>query len=194
MIIGLTGGIGSGKTAALFALKENGYKTVSCDDITRKLYRRRGILKKLKKEFPSAIKGKIFLIADKKEIARTVFSDKEKYEFLNDFLTEKTFQIAMNKAKKLSEKYGAAIVEVPLLFENDLQRAFDKVIVITREKAARIAAVKARSNLSEEEITARINAQFDYDTKDLSAFTVIKNDGNISDLAAAVLKAVKSFF
>ena len=190
MIIGLTGGIGSGKSAALAALKKNGYKTISCDDITRALYNRRSTLKKLRAEFPSAITGRLFLKADKKEISRIIFSDKEKYAFLTDYLTKETFKIAMARAKKIK---GTVIVEVPLLFENDLQNVFDKVIVITREKSARIAAVKSRSNLSEEEIAARINAQFDYDKKDLSVFTVIKNDGEVSDLAAAVLKAVKEF-
>ena len=188
MLIGLTGGIGSGKSAALAALKQHGYKTISCDDITARLYRRRGTLKKLRTEFPSAIKGRLFLKADKKEISRIVFSDKKKYAFLNEYLTQETFTVAMARAKKIK---GTVIVEVPLLFENNLQSLFDKVIVITREKSARIAAVKSRSNLSEEEITARINAQFDYDKKDLSAYTVIKNDGDISDLAAAVIKAVK---
>lgn len=193
MIIGLTGGIGSGKSAAIAALKENGYKTVSCDEITRELYKKRKTLKTLRGEFPSAIKGKIFLKADKKEIARVIFSDKEKYDFLNGFLTKKTFDIAYRRAEKLAKKGGKVIMEVPLLFENNFADKFDKVIVITRDKETRIAGVKARSNLSEEEIAARIAAQVDYDGIDLSPFTVIKNDGNVSDLAAAVVKAVKEF-
>lgn len=193
MIIGLTGGIGSGKSAAIAALKEHGYKTVSCDEITRELYKKRKTLKTLRGEFPSAIKGRIFLKADKKEIARVIFSDKKKYRFLNEFLTQKTFDVAYRRAEKLAKKGGKVIVEVPLLFENNFADKFDKVIVITRDKEKRIASVKARSNLSGKEITARISAQIDYDKFDLSPFTVIKNDGNISDLAAAVLKAVKSF-
>ena len=193
MIIGLTGGIGSGKSAALRALKKNGYKTVSCDDITRELYRRRSTLEYLQKVFPSAIKGDKVLTVDKKEISRIIFADKKKYAFLTEFLTKKTFDIAMRRAEKYAEKNGVAIVEVPLLFENNVQSAFDKVIVITRDKAERIAAVKKRSDLSEEEILSRINKQIDYDNVDLSAFAVIKNDGEVSDLAAAVLTAVKSF-
>ena len=193
MIIGLTGGIGSGKTEALRALKKNGYKTVSCDDITRELYRRQTTLKILQKVFPSAIKGDKVLTADKKEISRIIFSDQEKYAFLTEFLTKKTFDVATRRAKKYAEKNKVVIVEVPLLFENDAQGAFDKIIVITRGKAERIAAVKKRSDLSEEEILSRINEQTDYETKDLSAFTVIKNDGTKENLTAAVLSAVKSF-
>lgn len=188
MIIGLTGGIGSGKSTALCALNEHGYKTISCDDIVRELYRKRKVLKTLRTVFPTAIKGRIKLSADKKEIARIVFSDKDKYDFLNTYLTNEAFSIAMVRAKKSK---GTVIVEVPLLFENDFQKYFDKVIVITREKGARIDSVKERSTLSTDEITARISAQVDYDSLDLSPFTVIKNDGSKERLAAAVIKAVK---
>ena len=188
MLIALTGGIGSGKSTALATLKQNGYNTVSCDDITRELYGKRRVLKALREVFPSAISGKIRLKADKKEISRIVFSDEQKYEFLNDFLAQETFKVAMKRAKKLK---GTVVVEVPLLLENDLAGAFDKVIIIMRDKKARIESVKARSGLTDAETLARINAQVDYDKVDLTPFTVIKNDGSEIDLAAAVLKAVK---
>lgn len=188
MIIGLTGGIGSGKTTAISALQKNGYKTVSCDDITRELYTKRKVLKNLRKEFPSAITGRIKLKADKKEIARIVFSDKQKYEFLNKNLTKETFKLAMKRAKKLK---GTVIVEVPLLLENDLASEFDKVIVIVRDKNARIESVKARSDLTDEETLARINAQVDYEKIDLSKYIVIKNDGSEEDIAEKILSAVK---
>ena len=189
MLIGLTGGIGSGKSTALNALKQQGYKTVSCDEITRALYRRRKTLKRLRGVFPSAITGKFFLKADRKEISRIAFSDKEKFAFLTDFLTKETYRNAMNRAKKLK---GTVIVEVPLLLENDLCADFDKVIVLTREKSARIESVKARSSLTEKEIEKRMNAQVDYDKFDLTPYTVIKNDGSEKDLAAAILNAVKN--
>ena len=188
MIIGLTGGIGCGKSTALEVLKKHGYPVISCDDITRGLYKKRKILKKLRIEFPSAIAGRVFYKADKKEISRIIFSDEKKYTFLTDFLTKETFKVAISRAKKIK---GTAIVEVPLLFENNLAANFDKIIVITRDKTARIDAVKNRSQLSAEEINARINRQIDYDNFDFTPYTVIKNDGSEEDLAAAVLKAVK---
>ena len=188
MIIGLTGGMGSGKSTALDALKKQGYKVISCDEITRELYKKRKVLKALRGEFPTAIRGKLFYKADKKEISRIVFSDKEKYAFLNDFLTKETFSSAISRAKKLK---GTVIVEVPLLFENNLAKHFDKIIVITRDKKERIESIKARSNLTEKEIISRINKQIDYDSFDFTPYVVIKNDGNKEALAAAVIKAVK---
>lgn len=188
MIIGLTGGMGSGKSTALKALKNNGYFTVSCDDIVKELYSKRAVLKKLKKVFPSAISGRFKLKADKKEISRIVFSDKEKYRFLTDFLSVTAFNEALNRAKKAK---NTAIVEVPLLLENDLTEYFDKVIVITRAINDRIKSVKVRSGLSEEEIKDRLKNQIDYETFDFSPYIVINNDGDEQSLAAAVLKAVK---
>lgn len=188
MIIGLTGGIGSGKSTALNALKEKGYSVISCDEITKELYKKRKILKVLRKEFPTAIKGKIFYKADKKEISRIVFSDEKKYVFLNDFLTEETFKIALKKTEKVK---GTVIVEVPLLFERGFAQNFDKIIVITRAKEERINSVKERSHLSEEEILSRIDKQIDYDNFDFTPYIVIKNDGTKEDLAAAVIKAIE---
>ena len=190
MLIGLTGGIGSGKSTALKALKEKGYNTVSCDEVNRELYKKRKTLKRLRAEFPTAITGFFKLSADKKEIARLAFSDEKKYRFLTEYLTRETFKIAMKRAKKLK---GKVVVEVPLLFENSLAGTFDKVIVITRDKAARIESVKARSRLTDSEIADRFSRQIDYDSFDLSAFAVIKNDGSEKDLAAAVIKTVEEF-
>ena len=190
MLIGLTGGIGSGKSTALNALKKVGYSAISCDEITRELYRRRKILKTLKKEFPSAITGRFKLAADKKEISRIVFSDEKKYAFLTDFLAKEAFRIALKRAKKLT---GKVIIEVPLLFESGVEKSFDKIIVITRGRGARIESVKSRSGLTEKEVLERINKQTDYDKKDLSAYAVIKNDGSDKDLAAAAIRTVDSF-
>ena len=77
---------------------------------------------------------------------------------------------------------GVVFAEVPLLFECKFENAFDKVIVITREKEQRIASVITRSALSREDVEARMRAQFDYDSADLSKYVVIENNGNVDEL------------
>lgn len=183
-MIALTGGIGSGKSQALNFLQDAGYKTLSCDNVTSELYEQDKIKRKLKKLFPSAISGKKHLVIDRKAISQVVFSDKIKLEKLTALITPLVLKEVKRRAKKLG---GVVFVEVPLLFERGYQKHFDAVIVITRELKSRIESVKTRSNLSEEEIIARINNQFDYEKGDLSDYIVIKNDGNLISLKETVL-------
>ena len=83
-------------------------------------------------------------------------------------------------------------MEVPLLFECGYQDKFDGVIVISRKLDDRINSVKKRSNLTKEQILARINAQVDYSKMDLSNYKVILNDGDKLALENAILDYVKT--
>ena len=174
-IIALTGGIGSGKSTVLNYIKELGYPVLSSDAIVSDLYKTAKVKRMLKKAFPTAVKGVIFLKIDRKELSRIVFNDGEKHALLTSMITPLVHSEIFSRAKKLN---GLVFVEVPLLFECDYQNDFDQVIVVVREKSARIESVKQRSNLSEQEIIERMNKQVDYDKKDLSHFFVIANDGD----------------
>ena len=83
-------------------------------------------------------------------------------------------------------------MEVPLLFECGYQDKFDGVIVIQREINARIESVKKRSNLTKEQILARITAQVDYSKIDLSNYKIIINDGDKIELEKSILDYAKS--
>ena len=189
MIIGLTGGIGSGKSTALEVFKTLGFATFSCDDEVSAAYKKRRVLKKLKKVFPQAITGRLRLKADKKLIAKEIFSDKEKYRFLTDLLATAAFTKTYKKAKRCGRD---GVIEVPLLLEKDLADKFDAVFIVVRDKKARIKSVIARSNLSEEEVLSRINAQVDYDTFDLSPYIVINNDGTTDELGKQITESIKA--
>ena len=183
-MIALTGGIGSGKSCALNILQEAGYKTLSCDKITAELYEQDKVKKKIKKLFPSAVTGKKNLVLDRKAISEIVFNDKVMLEKLTALVTPMVLKEVKRQAKVLG---GVVFVEVPLLFERSYQKKFDAVMVITRSLKSRIESVKVRSNLTEEEVIARINNQFDYENADLSDYIVIPNDGNLISLKENVL-------
>lgn len=183
-MIALTGGIGSGKSAALKVLSDAGYKTLSCDTITSELYEQDKIKRKLQKLFPTAVSGKKDLVIDRKAISAIVFNDKIKLEKLTALITPLVLKEVKNKAKKLGD---VVFVEVPLLFECKYQTKFDHTIVIMRALKDRIESVKKRSNLSEEQIISRINNQFDYDNADLSNYSVVYNNGSLISLKESVL-------
>ncbi len=188
-VYAVTGGIGSGKSSVLNIIKEAGYTTFSCDDAVKNAYDNPDVLKKLKNSFPSAFNKSPK--PDKAEIARLCFSDDDLYSKLTEIVTMPVFDNLLTTARETAKIRNAAVfIEVPLLFEQGLQKHFDGVLVITRPISDRIESVMARSNLSREQIIARINKQTDYDAADLSPYVVIVNDKDVTALKTATLSAV----
>lgn len=178
-LIAITGGIGSGKSQAMKILYDNGYIVLSCDDFTPLAYEDKKIKEFLIENFGSA---------DKNQIKKIVFNSPELYKKLTSVVTKKVFELTIKKANEIG---GKVFIEVPLLFECGYQNLFDAVIVITRDKAKRLEAVKIRSNLSENEVLSRMNAQFNYDSSDLSSFYVIENDDTIERLKDKILSVAE---
>ena len=189
LVVAITGGLGSGKSQALLTLKNAGYHTISCDEITNELYNDKKVIKRLAKMFPNAKRGFIFLRVDKKEIAKTVFSNPQKLASLTEFLTPLILKQSLLRAQKND---GVTFIEVPLLFETNAQDNFDKVLVIKRQLTERINSVMKRSNLTKEQVLERINAQFDYDNNDLENCVIINNDDSIESFRQAVMDFAKS--
>ena len=177
-IIAVTGGIGTGKSTVCDILCKKGYVVFSSDQIVSDLYKKRSVRKILKNLFPTAVKG-IFLKIDRKEISKIVFNDKDKLALLTSAITPLVLKEILRRYKNLT---GVCFAEVPLLFECSYQNEFDGVLIISRPLKDRIESVKKRSNLTEEEIISRINAQFNYDIADLKDYTVIINDDNLEGL------------
>ncbi len=186
--IAITGGIGSGKSQVLKILNSINRKVVSCDEVTKKLYKTNKVKREIKKIFPLAVSGRLRLRIDKGIIATEAFTNPIKLKYLNDVMHPLIMKNVMKTAERVR---GKVYVEVPLLFECGLENEFDDVIVVMREKQARIESVKARSNISEEEILRRMKNQVDYDTLDLSKYKIIVNDGNIKELTDKITELDK---
>ncbi len=187
-LVAITGGIGSGKSLALSILKEKGFSTLSCDKIVSDLYKTHKVKAMLKALFPDGVKGEKRLTINRQVIAQKTFSDKSLHKKLTDLITPLVMQKVLNVAKR---KNDTLFVEVPLLFECDYQHYFDFVIVVMRDKVARIQSVKTRSSLTEEQILDRMNAQVNYDKLDLTNCIVLQNDGDKGALEKAVLNAIE---
>ncbi len=187
--IAITGGIGSGKSLALSTLKEMGYNTLSSDQIVSDLYKKRKVKKMIREYFPTAVTGKLKLTLNRAELAKVAFSTSQNHQLLTLLITP----LVMEKIAKLTQnKKGLYFVEVPLLFECEYQTNFDGVWVITRPLKDRIESVKLRSNLSEEQILERIRKQVNYDTLDLSSYTVLQNNGDKENLKKIIAKKLKT--
>lgn len=187
-LIALTGGIGSGKSTALNILKETGFFTVSCDELTKELYSSPAFLRKLKMVFPFAVRGFIKPVVDKGALSEKVFGDKTQLEKLNALIHPTVLKNAMKKAEKSGAKY--AFIEVPLLFEYGYEKLFDGVIVIMRDKEQRIKSVVERSGLTREQVESRMNNQIDYSSFNFGTAKIVNNPSDEVFLKKQLLNAL----
>lgn len=184
--IAVTGGIGSGKSTVMQIIRNFGYKTISLDEVYAELLCDEEFVKGINKRLglPEKLQnGKAVL--DKNAVSEKVFTDSAALKALDDY----THPAIMERAFKEGGK-GVVFYEVPLLFESGFERLFDKVVVVLRDKASRLKSAALRDGKTEEDISARIKNQFDYENNDLSLHMIIRNDGDLSSLKDSVGRAI----
>ena len=86
---------------------------------------------------------------------------------------------------------AAAFAEVPLLFEGNYQKDFDRIIVLLRDKEKRILAAAERDGVSADSIRARTEHQFDYEKNPIIGHTLLYNNGDLSDLREQVRRSLE---
>lgn len=154
MKIAITGGIGSGKSAAANFIKELGFPVFSCDEIYANLCTEPEFLNELSARFPGCVRaGKLL----REALSARVFSDEAAREKLNSF----THPIIFKRLEEAMRPFPTAFAEVPLLFESGAEKKFDFVLVLLREREARVKSLLARG-LTKAEIERRMARQFDY--------------------------------
>lgn len=183
MLIGLTGGIASGKSTAVKYLQRLGAKTIDSDKIAHQVlepgnegYRR------VVKEFGEEILDKHGEI-DRKRLGKMVFSSPTLLSKLEDLTHPLIIAEIKEKARLLQQKSeNPVVLDAPLLFEKDLDSMVDEVWVVYVRPEIQLKRLMARDNLSEEEARARINAQLPLEQKRCLADRVLDNSGTEEDL------------
>ncbi len=184
--IAVTGGIGSGKSTVMQIISELGYKTVDLDKVYRELLSDEKFVIGISNLFgigPVIECGRVTL--DKNAVSKKVFNDKAALKKLDAYTHPKILAEAFRQGGN-----GITFYEVPLLFECDLVKLFDRTIVVLRDKNKRAECAAKRDGKSTKEIIERINNQFDYDNTDLSLHIIIRNDGDLSELTNKVKRAI----
>ncbi len=195
--IGLTGGIGSGKSTVSAMLKNAGFNIVDADLIARDVLKKYPeILNKVRIEFGSGFfdwRGEF----RRKEFGNHIFrfpKQRKKYE---EIILPYIFKEINDEIEKY-ERSGAksVIVDAPTLIENELHKEMDYVILVWVDSNTQIQRVRQRDTLSREEAINRINAQMPLDRKKDFANIIIENNDVLSktkeqvDLLVDFLKAI----
>ena len=172
--IGLTGGIGSGKSTVAKIFETLGIPVYYADDAARKLMNTNDALKQAILEHFGKDSYKDGLL-DRKYIESIVFNDKEKLELLNSFIHPATIKDA--DEWMLEQKAPYAIKEAALLFESGASENLDYIIGVYAPQHLRVQRVIKRDKLPVEEIMKRISRQIDEEMKmKLCNFVITNNE------------------
>ena len=159
-LVGITGGIGSGKTTFSNHLKKLGFVVHESDAVVSEIYN------KPKKQFLNFIKEKISPDAvknnkiNKAKIANVIFSNKAIKKLLERYIHKEVKKYRESIIKKHTNiKKNIIFVDIPLLFENKLEKSFDLVICIISSKKNRIKRVLKNKKFTKENLNKIFKAQ-----------------------------------
>jgi dephospho-CoA kinase len=178
LTIGLTGGIAAGKSEALAAFERLGAATISSDAVVHELLDGEPLLSRLTERWgdEAAPGGK----ADRDRIGAIAFADPGELKWLEAQIHPLVGERIGAWLARLPEDDGAvAVVEVPLLFESEMESVFDTTVAVVSSDEVRRERAEARGHALVDEREARQLAQ---DEKAARAEHVVENDGSIEDL------------
>lgn len=180
-IIGLTGGIASGKTTVSDDLKKRGYTVLDADAYSRKTTAKNGpAIPAIKKAFGDDLvnaEGEL----DRKKLGNIIFNDADKRRELND-IVHPLIREMMNSDEQKFIKEGHVFLDIPLLFENGLNERCDVVVTVFVDRDTQLKRLTARNNLTIEEAEARINSQMPLTEKVSRSDYRLDNNGNLDAL------------
>jgi len=177
--VGLTGGIGAGKSAVARILEDLGAYIVDTDALAREAVAPNsdGFME-IARVWPQVVRTGAL---DRAALAEIVFNDPPARERLNAILHPHIRRLAMECDARA--KPGQLVVHVvPLLFETGYERLVDKTIVVVSPEQSRIERIVARDGIDEARVRARMAAQIEPQEARARADYVIENDGNLDRL------------
>ncbi len=186
-VYGLTGGIGSGKSAVAELLQQYGIPVVSADELSRIVVAPGSDgLHDVVAAFGEGVLGPRAEL-DRSKMAAIIFKDTEGRKKLEAILHPR---IRERYGQVLDALEGAGhdvvVYEVPLLFEKGLQGDMQGVVLVTANERTRIARVMHRDGVAEAQVRARMKTQMPEEHKRRKANYIIENDGDLDDLRREV--------
>jgi len=188
--IGLTGGIGSGKSAVSDILRDLGALVIDADAVAHEVYRPgTDGWREVVEAFGSEIAGPSGEI-DRGKLAGIVFGDAAQLERLNRIVHPRTRDLVAERLGRAEESGEAAVVvEAPLLFEAGWEEMFDEVWVVSAPEETAVARVVEARGTDAESVRSRMRAQMSNEDRLSRSDAAIDNSGSLADLRAAVTEA-----
>lgn len=189
--VGLTGGIGCGKSTISMIFRENNIPVIDADKISRKvLVNHPNILLEIRRAFGDEYfdENGEFL---RRKMGNLIFSDKSKKAQYENIIIPHIFHDIFSEINKYNDiGVEMCIVDAPTLIESKLHTYMDKIIVVIASEEIQLERVMRRDNFSMEEATIRINNQMSTKEKCKFADFIIDNSGNLQETRIKVMKVI----
>jgi dephospho-CoA kinase len=194
LVIGLTGGIASGKSTVSNILKEMNITIIDAD-VEARLAVEKGepAYQKIVAEF-----GNDILLTneeiDRVKLGSIIFHNAEKRQLLNSFVHPEVRKRMNNQVEEAKEREEQVIIlDIPLLFESKLTHMVEKTILVYVDRDIQLKRLMERNDLSLEEAEARIKSQMPLSEKVALADAVINNNGSIAETKKQVIEVLNGW-
>ncbi|MDG1024707.1 MAG: dephospho-CoA kinase [Gammaproteobacteria bacterium] len=183
-VIGLTGGIGSGKSAAAEIFRSFGVQVVNTDELAREVVEQgQPALTKIAEHFGRNILSTEGVL-DRATLRKIVFSNPAAKSWLEALLHPLIAKLLQERLAEANSPYS--ILESPLLFETEQYKFVNRVLVVDVSEETQLSRAMARDGSSEAVIRSIITSQIDRDERILRADDVVSNDGSLEQLQANI--------
>jgi dephospho-CoA kinase len=192
LIVGLTGGIGSGKSSASKVFEKLDIPIIDADVISHKLTSKGSVaLKEISQQLsPGFINSKGEL--ERKKLAQYIFEHTDKKILLEAILHPRVKTSIINELNQITDS-AYAIVVVPLLLETNFTDVVDRILVIDSSEETRKQRVTDRDHRTASDVLAIINQQIDDKTRREKADDIIDNNGSLSELESLIRALHKQY-
>lgn len=189
--IGITGGIGSGKSTVTSYIASRGFTVVDADAISRDMTRAGSpLLPILEREFGKVLRADGSL--DRARLASLAFADPRMSLRLRRIVTDRVIEEMKRRQKRCREEGRLKVLffDIPLLFETGCDSFLDLVFVVAADCELRISRVMQRDSLTRDQVIARMDNQMSQSAKVDRADEVIDNSTDLSDLYAQIERLI----
>lgn len=176
-IFGLTGSISVGKSTVTNYLMSKGYLVLDADKLSHEAYYDKNCKKQIKEIFNCYDENDIL---DRKKLGKIIFSDKNKKKQLEDIIHPYVLEQMQKTIKEYKEKY--IFLDIPLLFECNLEYLCDEIIVVYIPEKLQIQRLMNRNNISEEQSKHLISQQISIEKKKELGDYILDNSYNLDTL------------
>lgn len=180
MIVGLTGGIASGKSTVSRFFKELGLEVLDADEVVKEVSQEKDTVDRIAEVFGKDILDKEGNLIREK-LREKAFEDKKLLKKLNGIIHPQVIEIFVEKKRETPEE-SIVIFDIPLLYEAEMENLCDKIIVVYVERELQTKRVIERDSNSKELAEKIIDAQMALEEKAKRADIVINNNSTLEDL------------